>query len=54
MAIIVNDATMRIIPFWNGATRGNIKIFIEKLTNDRWGPASPANHSPSTHLILEP
>ena len=49
----MNNASIRVLTFWDSPTRGNIKIFAEKPTNHSRGLARPTNHSTCEHFILE-
>ena len=53
MAVIVSNAPIRVLTFWDCPTRGNIKIFAKKPMNNSRGLARPTNHSTSEHFILE-
>ena len=52
MAVIVNNASMRVLAFWDSPTRGNVKFFAEKPTNHSRGLAGPTNHPTSEYFIL--
>ena len=52
MAIIVNNAPVRVLALGNSSTRSNIKVFAEKPTNHSRGLARPTNHSSSEYFSL--
>ena len=52
VAVIVNNAPIRVLSFWDGPIRSNIKFFAKKPTNHSRGLARPTNHSTSECFIL--